>query len=332
MCIISYQDVADMNTIVVGKYFNKRGFTTIRLDNNKESISKSSCDWYLNSTYSSFICEVKTIHSVQRGVKTQGEFRKVEKQILSYFPSRKETPNLYYHLHFHSNRLIIPSDKALYDFLNILYLKLVQMTNEGKKLINPVFTELGDFFSLCITESLRNKLEIQFSTYGGLNVQTVKTRIDEAVTQLKSSAIIYPKIARIVVLSFTGHIHINSRSEVVIFDDLEFQGEILWRCIESLLRNHSSLSAIAVMTNQANPHYSIFHNHNIIDIEPLNREVFNDGISIQFNSYNTIPKLPINKSMSIDEFINAIIVDISSKKEPSITADDYSAMKLNRKY
>jgi len=206
------------------------------------------------------------------------------------------------------------------------------MTNERKKLINPVFTELGDFFSLCITESLRNKLEIQFSTYGGLNVQTVKTRIDEAVTQLKSSAIIYPKIARIVVLSFTGHIHINSRSEVVIFDDLEFQGEILWRCIESLLRNHSSLSAIAVMTNQANPHYSIFHNHNIIDIEPLNREVFNDGISIQFNSYNTIPKLPINKSMSIDEFINAIIVDISSKKEPSITADDYSAMKLNRKY
>jgi hypothetical protein len=69
MLEVNFNDVSEMNKAVVGKYFANRGFMIKKLDDGHEINPTSACDWLVWSGDRSFLCEVKTINSTQRGGK-----------------------------------------------------------------------------------------------------------------------------------------------------------------------------------------------------------------------------------------------------------------------
>ena len=327
---VTFQDVADMNAIVVGKYFEGRGLVATRLDDNPGSNLHSACDWLVQSTESSFLCEVKTINSVQRGVTAQAEFRKFENHVKDYIGSKKSIRNLPFHLHFHSNTLSLPGNAVLDRFLKIVTDELSHVNAQGLKLDFPISVYLDEHLSLHIYRSSSERLKVQFSTYGGLNVEVIKNRVSDAVSQLKTLGKDYSSIARIIILTFAGQIYITDNSEVAILDCLPTEGIFLWRCIESLLRKYDTLSAIAVMFGQAAPYFLVHHNPTVKGIEPLNREVFDDGISIQFDSLNAIPRVPIKSCQSRNELATFIFSDIGTSEQKALTLVDYQKMKTQQ--
>lgn len=191
----------------------------------------------------------------------------------------------------------------------------------------PMFAELDNYTSLDITLSWSGKLEVEISIYGGLNCEAIERIVGTAVGQLRESGKVFPEIARLIVLNFASKVFISSQSEVIVFDGLDFKGNYLWDCISNLLRQYSSLSTIAVMTNQADPHFMVYHNTNVSSVAPVNNRVFDDGISVQFDSRKDIPKIPIRKLKSIDELTALIISNAESPKRKTLSRADYEKLK-----
>jgi hypothetical protein len=332
---VTLQDVidliGDMNTLVVGNYLKSRGFNTKKLDTSEGSSPSSSCDWLVQGKGVSFLCEVKTINSVQRGASTQAEFRrKFENRVKNHFSRNKSVGDLPYHLHFDSDALSIPDDSLLNSYLKSITQLLLEIHAQEKKQPLWLFCDYcGGAFDLAVTRSWSGKLEVQVSPYGDLNLRAIEDRLGKAVRQLRRSGEDYPGIARVVVLAFVSSIHITQASEVVAFSDLQFKGESLHRRIDSVLRRNDDLSAIAVMHGQAPPRFSVCHNPALGEVEPLDNGVFDDGASVQFDSFDTMPRAPA-KPFDLREFTASILEAARSEEQKAITLADYEALKRQK--
>jgi hypothetical protein len=334
--IITFQDIidliGDMNDIVVGNYFASRGLEPTKLDSGQDPNPLRNCDWLVQGKDTSFLCEVKTINSVQRGTETQANFRKkFENRVRDYFNRKKSVRNLPYHLHFHSDTLDIPEDKPFYRCLKLISQKIIDIHAKGEKQSLWIFENC--FFrnvDLTMSWSLSGNLEIQVSSYGSLNRRPIEENVSSSIKQLERSGEDHPDIARMVVLAFASSVHITQNSEVVVFSDLLLRREkYLWRYIDSMLKHNSNLSAIAVMHGQTPPRFCVYHNPILAGIEPLDRGVFSDGESVQFDSLDAMPKTII-KPFDLHEYTTSILETIHSSNEKAITLDDYKALRTQK--
>jgi hypothetical protein len=332
---VTLQDVmdliGDMNTVVVGDYFESRGFETEKLDTGEGSSPPSDCDWLAQTKEVSFLCEVKTINSVQRGTNTQAEFRsKFENRVRDYFSRKKSVQDLPYHLHFDSDALTIPDDSLLNSCLKSIPQLLLDIHAQEKKQPFWLFCDYCEgAFDLVVTWSRSGKLEVQVSPYGALNLRAIEDGLGRAIKQLRRSGEDYPGIARVVVLAFVSSIYITRASEVVAFGGLQFKRENLWRRIDSVLKRNGDLSAIAVMYGQAPPRFGVYHNRTLTEVEPLDRGVFDDGVSAQFDSFDTIPKATA-KPFDLREFTASVLETARSEGQRAITLADYEALKRQK--
>lgn len=321
--------MGDMNTVVAGNYLKSRGFEATRLDTSEGSSTPSACDWLARGEDDSFLCEVKTINSVQRGANAQAPFRrKFENRVKHYFSHKKSVRDLPCHLHFHSDTLSIPN--GLDGCLKLISQLLLRIHAEEKKRPLWLFTDCCEgTFDLAVTWSWSGKLEVQVSPYGDLNLRAVEERLGHAIKQLRSSGGVYPGIARVVVLAFVSSIYLTQASEVIPFSGLGFKEECLWRRLDSVLKRNNDLSAIAVMHDQAPPRFTVYHNPMLTQVEPLDKGVFDDGESVQFDSFDAIPKVT-PKPFDLDEVVASILENAPGEQQKAITLADYEPLKRQR--
>jgi hypothetical protein len=230
-----------------------------------------------------FLCEVKTITAVRTGDNSQKEFRRrLENQVRNKL---NKISQLAYHVHIHSYKLSIPPDTVLHPFLERIVREVKQIHERGDALLLPRTIALDSHTTVDITRSSGDKLKVQVSLYGDLNTNAINNAVDKAVNeQLKTSGEAHPDLARIVVVCFASDVYFKDNSDIVVFDGLEFDDEILLGCINDLLRQHKTLSAIAVMTNSMPSTFAVVHNPNPLRVESLNRSVFDDRISKQIGA------------------------------------------------
>jgi len=323
--------IGDMNAVVVGDYFESRGFETTKLDTSEGSSPPSNCDWLVQGKGTSFLCEVKTINSVQRGTNTQAEFRrKFENRVKDYFSRKKNVRDLPYHLHFHSDALSIPDDRLLNSCLKSISQMLLDIHTQEKQQPLWLFRDCcRGAFDLAVTWSWCGSLKVQVSPYGGLNLRAIEDRLGKAIKQLKRSGEDYPGIARVVVLAFVSSIYITQASKVVDFSGLQFKGKSLWHRVDPVLKRNGDLSAIAVMCGQATPQFSVYHNPALVEVELLDKGVFDDGVSVQFDSFDTIPRA-IAKPFDLREFTASILETARSEGQKAITLADYEALERQK--
>jgi hypothetical protein len=135
-------------------------------------------------------------------------------------------------------------------------------------------------------------LEVDIHSYGGLNLDAITSNVESGLKQLEKSALREqdPQIPRIIVLAFASEIG---------FEWQELQSHIEW-----LLKNHSDLSAIAVLdritdgippsqeqgfsawlafhvTTPSVPRFLIYHNSCLKNVKPLPIHIFSDKWSVQ---------------------------------------------------
>lgn len=324
--------IGDMNTKVVGDYFESRGFVIESLDTNDIANPPSDSDWLVQNKNTSFICEVKTINSVKRGTKnTQSIFRKkFENRVRGHFSRKKNVRDLPYHLHFHSDTLSIPDDKILNNCLKSIGQTLLDISAQEEVLYLQMLSGIcNGAYDLTITPSRSGSLEIQVSSYGDLNLRAIEDRLGKAIKQLRRSGQDYPGLARIIVLSFVSDIYITQASEVIPFNGLQFKAKSLWCRVDSLLKRNSDLSAIAVMYQQSPPRFSVYHNPACVDVESLSLEVFNDDLSVQFDSFETIPRAKC-EPFNFHKFTARILETAHSEEQGPITLQDYEALKRHK--
>ena len=325
--------VGDMNTIVVGNYFEDQGFKTKRLDTGRESDSSSNCDWLVQGTEVCFLCEVKTINSVRRGEDTQAVFRRrVENRIRHYFSRKRSVRHLPYHLHFHSSTLSIPEERVLNRCLRSVTRLLLNIhAQAGKQALSREFYDCCEgAFDLVVTKSCSGKLEVKVSVYGHLNLRAVEDRLGDAITQLRRSGEDFPGMARVIVLAFVSDIYITQASEVIPFSGLHFEEGKLWRLIDSVLRRNDDLSAIALMYEQTPPRFGVYHNPiSLRGVERLDRAVFDDGVSVQFDSLSAMPRVAV-RPFNLHEFTASILEAARGGEQRAITLADYAKLKRQK--
>ena len=323
-------NVGNMNTIVVGDYFKSRGFEIKKLDTNQDSNSPKNCDWLVQGRGTKFLCEVKTIQSVQRGTETQDVFRKkFENRVQDYFSRRKDIQNLPYHLCFHSDTLSIPQEETFIDCLKSISQMLLYIHSQEEKQIQWEFGCRKGAFDLSVTQSWSGSLEVIVSSYGGLNLRRVENSLSDAIEQLRRSGEDYSGIARLVVLAFVNSIYITPTSEVVIFSGRQIKDVELWRLIDRILKRNKNLSAIAVMQGQYT-RFGVYHNPALIQVKPLEKSVFDDGVSVQVDSIDSMPRRP-DKPLDWPELLRESPLEAALRKEQkAITLADYKALKEER--
>lgn len=322
--------IGDVNDQIVGDYFEARGLEPRKLDDGDEANPPSNCDWMVKDDDVFFLCEVKTVNSVQRGVETQAEFRKgFENRIRDYLHRKKSTRNLPYHLHFHSDSLTVPDDESLYGYLKLLSRTLANLHDQDDEQLYCMFSGCcAGAFDLAVAGSSRGTLEVQVSTYAGLNLRAVEGRVKDAIGQLHRSGEDYPDFARVIVLAFASKIYISPIDEkVAVFSDLAFKEKELWSYIDSVLKRNNDLSAIAVMRGQNPPRFSVYHNPDAV--HPLSRSVFADGGCCQFDSLEAIPRAKV-RPFNLQEVVSRMLQSVSEAGEP-ITLADYEALRSGQR-
>jgi hypothetical protein len=338
---VTFQDVSNMNEKTISSYFQSRGFTPIRLDKGKDPNAPRACEWLVQSHAISFLCEVKTVTSVQRGVKAQADFRREFENPVKERFREKDVRGLSYHVHFHSDTLSLPDREQFKYFLERLvnvirtihakgehYPGSLWILDRSLNVSDKIIDNCLAAFSVAISRPILgcDHLEYEISTYGGLNLARVKKNISEAVKQLEESGEKYPSIARIIILAFASRVHIGNSSQVTVFSGLTFIEKDIWDCLGELLPKYPSLSAIAVMDRQENPCFYVYHNPKVTAVEPLNRKVFEDGVSVQFDSLNGIPRAAA-KPLDLEELVASIL----KWDGEVITAHDYDALRAEKK-
>jgi hypothetical protein len=220
--------------------------------------------------------------------------------------------------------LTVPSDLELQGFLKRSGDLLEEINSKKIEILQPIFGDLDSHTSFSITQQTPyDTLKIEVSSYGDLNFEAIERALSKAADQLAESCQDAPNIPRIIVLSFASRIYVTKHSQVIVFDDLEFKWEYLWKHIERWLLQHSAISAIVIMSGQVNPQFSVYHNPCPKGIELLDKMFFKDGSSIQFNSHVNIPAISTQKTGSIVEFIENIIEDSLSNSKEALTLEDY---------
>jgi hypothetical protein len=337
---VTFQDVSNMNERIIGNYFQSRGFTLKRLDEGKGEDAPRACEWLVQSHAASFFCEVKTVTSVQRGVRAQADFRKEFENPVKERFREKDVRGLPYHVHFHSDTLSVPDREQLKYFLEWLVNTIRTIHAKGEhhpgslwildKSLNvsdEIISNCLAAFSVAISKPILgcDHLEYEVSTYGGLNSRRVKKDISDAVKQLRKSGQKHPTIARVVIMAFAGRIHLGNSSQVAVFHGLTYIEEELWHDLDSLLPRYPSLSAIAVMVRQNNPYFWVYHNPAVKTVNPLNREIFEDGTSVQFDSLDSIPRVTA-EPLDLERLI-ATFLDCDGEV---ITTHDYEALRARK--
>lgn len=329
-----FELVGDMNAEVVGRYFKERGFGTTRLD--ETNTQQRNCDWFVEPPKAPFLCEVKTVRSVQRGQLAEDPFRRrFENSARHYFANRKDVQGLPYHLHFHSDMLRLPAgndeNKAVTDCLAAvaeLLLRLMEKDEQPGLWFSD--DRCGGVFDLTISPSRSGRLELEISKYGGINLDAVEDSLSSAIKQVNRSGEDYPGLARMVVLAFASDIVITSNSEVAVFSGLAFREEELWRLVDRVMKRHPELSAVAVMARQVNPHFAVFHNPDVSEVEALDNEVFDDSRSVQFDSLETIPRSQ-PQPFDPQKLVASIIKTAAADEKYVITVADYEALKSKKR-
>jgi hypothetical protein len=96
-----------------------------------------------------------------------------------------------------------------------------------------------------------------------------------------------------------------------------------------VLKRNGDLSTIAVMHGQAPPRFSVYHNPALAEVKPLDKDVFDDEVSVQFNSFDTIPRATA-KPFDLREFTASILETAHSEEQKAITLADYEALKRQK--
>lgn len=128
-----------------------------------------------------------------------------------------------------------------------------------------------------------DSLEVNIFSYGGLNLDAITSNVKRGLEQLDESALREQDhmIPRIIVLAFASGIG---------FDRQELSSHIVW-----LLKNHSKLSAIAILewipdgtssTTLFVPRFVVYHNAGLKEVKPLPVNIFSDNWSVQLSPIN----------------------------------------------
>jgi hypothetical protein len=318
---ITLDHVSVMNEWIVGNFFRSRGFRVTKLD--MENITESACDWLVQVGDSVILCEVKTITSVRAGDETQANFsRGFENPVRNFLEHRSITRNLPFHVHFHSDRLQIPSGVELTDCLGQFASRLRQL--EDQQVGGLWFEDFcNDTCRVTIRRLSRGPLETEFSLYGSINIDRILTNLRQAYRQLNNSSNNFPDAQKIVILAFAGRLVRTMGEQIVVFEELRFEGEEMWAFLDSYLESHNDLSAIAVLREHTRqPSFSVLHNPYAPRSSPLDHSIFANEINTQFIGFEGIPRSPI-RGLNFSDIRDSL----SPPQEGfSITVEDYRNM------
>ena len=128
-----------------------------------------------------------------------------------------------------------------------------------------------------------DRLEVNIFSYGGLNLDAITSNVESGLEQLEKSALreqdhLIPQIIVLAIASGIG------------FDWQGLSSHIAW-----LLKNHSKLSAIAVLdwisdgtssTTPIVPRFVVYHNFGLQEVKPLPVDIFSDKWSVQLCPIN----------------------------------------------
>ena len=314
----SKRDVSDITQAteeLIRQYFEQKGWSGQKLDKPRKNAVTAS-DWLFSKSGVCFLCEVKTITSVRKGLFTEAHFTAFDRMLDEHF-STSIWSNTPLSVRIHSDTVYQPSLSETRNFINWLESALLMLRDDkfayrwmrdvmpwGGKLYTTHYTfsttaqgRESSFSVHVSTTTTGDKLEIQSYIYGDLHVDKIDDNVLKARDQLKRTAQRQSDTAipRVVVLAFEGT---NGGG-------IGFDWQMACKRIGELLQQYRDISTIVVMsfTNTEKyegddiiewlataasspivPYFVVFHNRWLVsNINQLDVSVFFDDYSVQLS-------------------------------------------------
>jgi hypothetical protein len=299
---------------LVRQYFESKGWSATKLDKpRKDSVIAS--DWLFSNDNHLFLCEVKTITSVRKGLHTEAHFTKFNEMVCNHF-SKSSLSNAALSVSIHSHTIYQPSLSEAKDFINWLEGSLSLLRDDkymygwtrdempwGSKFYFARYTFKGSAgkkepsFSVHVSTTTSSSLEVQMHIYGNLHADKIDDNVLKARSQLEETAQrqFNPAIPRVAVIAFRG----------TSGGSIELEWHIVSTRIRALLQASPNLSAIAIIgfttiekyqgediiewivteaLSPVVPYFIVFHNRWLVpSVKSLDISTFFDQYSIQLS-------------------------------------------------